>query len=453
MKKNNDRILIEGACIVSMDADVGDFSCGDILVEGSKIISVRPKIYVGDDVRRLDGSDFIVLPGLVDTHRHTWQSCLRHQHGDNGFWTYCLDMLGEQGSKYEAEDVYIGTLLGAISALEAGTTTLVDWSHIQNSPAHSDAAISALKDAGIRSVFAHGWPITGGPEWTVESQLPHPADIRRIRERVLYSDDALVTLAMAARGPEMTTMDITKKDLQLARELGIRTTMHVGIKDLGPRFRAIEKMNEEGLLGPDITFVHVCASSDAELKMLADNGVSVSVGPQVEMTMPELGVMPIGHLLSAGIKPSLSGDTETCGSGDIFTQMRFALGGERLLSNNQLIEGHDSSSIKVRDVLEFATIVGAEACGLEKRTGSISPGKDADMIFIRRSDLNLSPVSDAVGAIVLGVHPGNVDTVMVAGRIVKKGGKMIGYDLNVLRERAAKSRDALFERVNKVVYP
>ena len=161
--------------------------------------------------------------------------------------------------------------------------------------------------------------------------------------------------------------------------------------------------------------------------------------------------MPIGRLLGAGIRPSLSGDTEAAGSGDLFTQMRLALAGERQLSNNRLA-GH-SSQLRVRDVLEFATIEGAKACGLERRTGSLTPGKDADLICIRRSDLNLVPVSDAVGAVVLAAHPGNVDTVMVAGRMVKQGGRMVGYDIGAIRAKATASRDRLLQRAGKSISP
>lgn len=444
-------ILLKGGCILSMDAKVGDLRAGDILVEDGKIAAIAPRLDA-KDAQRIDCADFIVLPGFVDTHRHTWQSALRHRMGDKGFWTYCAEMLRDLGSHYRPEDVHAGNLLGAVSALEAGTTTLLDWSQIQNTPEHSDAAIAALRESGIRGIFAHGWPRGEGASWVVDSELTHPDDIRRIRGRLLSSDDALVTMAMAARGPEMTRMEVTRHDFALARELGLRTTMHVGIRDLAPKFRAIERMDEAGLLGPDLTLVHVCASSDAELAMLAANGVTVSIGPQAEMTMDELGVMAIGRLLAAGIRPALSGDTETAGSGDMFTQMRMALAGERQLSNNRLAAGH-ASRLGVRDVLGFATLEGARACGLERRVGSLAPGKAADLVCLRKSDLNLHPVSDAAGAVVLAAHPGNVDTVMVAGRVVKQGGRMLGYDLQRIRETATASRDRLLERARKTMLP
>lgn len=446
------RTLLKNGCILSMDGQVGDLGRGSVLVEDGRIAAVERDIEAIPETEVIDASDFLVLPGFVDTHRHTWQSALRHRMGDVDFWTYCADMLRDIGGLYRPEDVHIGTKLGAVAALEAGTTTLVDWSHIQNTPEHGDAAIDALRESGIRALFAHGWPRTDSAKWVRNSTTPHPTDIIRIRRDVLNDDDALVTLAMAARGPEMATMEVVRQDFRTARELGINTTMHAGIRDLGPRFRAIAAMNEAGLLGPDLTLIHVCDSSREEMQMMADHGVKASVGPQAEQTMDMLGVQAVGRLLAVGIRPSLSGDTEVCGAGDILTQMKFCLAGDRHIANNKLIV-EETPTVSVRDVLEFATIEGARACGLEARIGSLTPGKDADIICIRRSDLNLTPVSNAIGAIVLGAHPGNVDTVMVRGRIVKRAGRMVGYDTAALAAEAARSRDFLLGAAGKQVVP
>jgi 5-methylthioadenosine/S-adenosylhomocysteine deaminase len=271
--------------------------------------------------------------------------------------------------------------------------------------------------------------------------LPHPEDLTRVRRDVLASDDALVTHAMAGRGPEMTTMDIVRQDFSTARSLGIRVSMHVGVRQFA-QARAIEKMAAAGVLGADLTLIHVCASSASELKLMADHGVSASIGPQTEMMMDGVGVPAVGRLLAAGIRPSLSGDTEVCAAGDLLTQMRFALAAERLIAANGLLP--DSvPRLQVRDVLEFATIVGAAACGLDRRTGSLSIGKEADIVVVRGSDLNLTPVSDPVGAVVLAAHPGNVDTVLVRGEPKKLHGRMVDVDLDRLRQKARASRDRL----------
>lgn len=435
------RRIITGGHILSMDASVGDLPQGDILVEDGRIAAIAPRLAV-DDAERLDAGDCIVIPGLIDTHRHTWQSALRHRLGDETFAGYGCAMLRGLGPLYAPEDIYSGNLLGVVSALEAGTTTLLDWSHALNTPAHADAAVAALQESGIRAIFAQGCPRGDGRNWQMNSTLRHPEDIERVRRELLPSDDALVTHAMAGRGPEMTTDEIVVQDFALARSLGIRISMHAGVRDFGPRFRAIEKMAALGVLGPDLTLIHVCASSAVELRLMADHGVSASMGPQAEMMLDGCGVPALGRLLAAGIQPSLSGDTETCGTADLLTQMRFALAAERMLSANKLLPDA-TPPVGVRTLLECATIVGARACGLEHRTGSLTVGKDADIVLVRRSDLNLTPVTDPVGAIVLAAHPGNVDTVMVRGVLKKQAGRMVGMDLERIRRQATASRDRL----------
>jgi cytosine/adenosine deaminase-related metal-dependent hydrolase len=365
--------------------------------------------------------------------------------GDADFAGYGCAMLRGFGPLYTAEDVYIGNLLGALSALDAGTTTMLDWSHALNTPEHADAAIAALRTSGIRALFAQGWSRADGQNWTQNSTLRHNPDIIRVRREVLSDDSALVTHYMAGRGPEMTTTEVVKQDFALARELGIRISMHVGVRDFGPRFRAIEVMAEAGVLGPDLTLIHVCASSAHEMKLMADHGVSASIGPQAEMMTDGCGIPAVGRLLAAGIRPSLSGDTETMGTGDLFTQMRLAIAAERLLATNSLLPD-TVPPVKVRDMLDFATIVGAEACGLADRVGSLSPGKQADIAIVRATDLNLAPVSDPAGALVLAAHPGNVETVLVAGEVRKRDGKLVGIDLDAVRARALASRDGLLAR-------
>ncbi|WP_226797954.1 amidohydrolase family protein [Cupriavidus necator] len=440
------RLIFKGGHVLSMDPGIGEFEQGDVLVEGGRIAAVGPSIDALD-AEVIDVSDGIVLPGFVDAHRHTWQSALRHRLGEISFSGYGCVMLRGFAPHYSPDDVHIGTLLGCVSALEAGTTTLLDWSHALNTPEHADAAVDALRASGIRAVFAQGWPRGDGQNWTTASTLGHPSDIERVRRELLFSDDALVTHAMAARGPEMTTEVIVQHDFALARQLGLRISMHAGTGEFGPKYRAIEKMAKLGLLGPDLTLIHLCTSSEAELRMVADHGVHACIGPQAEMMLDGAGVMALGRLMALGIEPCLSGDTETCGSGDLLTQMRIALAAQRMLASNNL-EPIETPSLTPRQLLELATIAGARACGLSERTGSLTPGKDADLIVIRRSDLNLVPVSDPAGAIVLAAHPGNIDTVVVKGEFKKRYGELVGYDIPSIKRRAFNSRERLLALSN-----
>jgi cytosine/adenosine deaminase-related metal-dependent hydrolase len=204
-------------------------------------------------------------------------------------------------------------------------------------------------------------------------------------------------------------------------------------------------MARAGVLGEDLTLIHVCASSAHEFQLMARHGVSASIGPQAEMMIDGCGIPAVGRLMAVGIKPSLSGDTEVCGTGDLFTQMKLALAADRMLTANRLLPD-EVPVVKVRDALEFATIVGARACGLDRRIGSLSVGKDADIVTVRATDLNLNPVSDPVGAVVLAAHAGNVDTVLVRGDVRKRHGQLLGVDLDKIRAAAAASRDRLLQQ-------
>jgi 5-methylthioadenosine/S-adenosylhomocysteine deaminase len=392
----------------------------------------------------VDASHRIVIPGLIDTHRHTWQSALRHRCADMDIDTYFGEMFAVRGPRYRPEDVRIGTLIGALTALDSGTTTILDWSHIINTPEHADAAIDALQVSGIRGVFAHGWPMADIPTWIANSDRLHSDDIRRIRATVLSDDDSLVTLAMAERGPELATLDSTKNALNLARELGLRSTIHMGAGKRAQDARAIEAMNRQALLGPDLTFVHCSTTSAEEMSMMAHNGVSASIGAQHEQCMGAIGDCAIDRLRGNGILTGLSGDTETAGAGDMFTQMRHALGAFR----SQVNGGHSSAPadtpyLTVRDVLKMATIDGAGVNGLDHRVGTITPGKAADLVFLDRDAINLFPVSDPVGSIVSSAHSGNVDAVMVAGKFRKRDGKLVGVNLPKLIEQASASQEFL----------
>lgn len=450
--RGNGRMLaIRAGWVLSMDPAIGDQRDGVVLVEGDALRAIGPAKALQSypaDTEILDAPDMIVLPGFVDSHRHTWQSCIRHGCCDMASSAqYFREILGGIGGRYRPEDVRIGTWLGAASALEMGTTTLLDWAHVMNTPDHADAAIEGLRAAGIRAVFGHGWPLTEPVSWMDASDRPHPADIARLRRDVLPQDDGLITLAMAARGPEMAAEGVWQRDLRLARDLGLRSSIHMGAAGRGPRFAAIRQMQAAGMLGPDLTFVHCNTSSDSELQMMADHGVTASLGVQVETVTLAYGDVPIDRLLEVGIRPSLSSDTETKGAGDMFTQMRLALS----LYRAQKTNGHSRTRrtpemLTTRDVLEMATIIGAEANGLGHRVGSLTPGKQADLILVRASDLNLTPVTDPVAAIVVAAHPGNVDSVMVAGRWVKRNGQMLDPALATLRVAAAQSQAYLYGR-------
>jgi cytosine/adenosine deaminase-related metal-dependent hydrolase len=320
---------------------------------------------------------------------------------------------------------------------------MLDWSHISNTPDHADEAIRGLRDAGIRAVYAHGVP--AGVEWGGQSVLPHPEDVRRIRSRYFSSDDQLLTFAMALRVPGIATREVIAGDWALARELAARITAHVGMRMSGPRQRHVTDLADLGLLGPDVTYVHCNDSTDQELDLIAASGGTISIAPFIEMAMGH-GYPPTGRLLERGVRPSLSVDVTTSGPGDMFTQMRTALAAERIRAFPDDEGEVFAPTLTARDVLEFATIEGARACGLEAKIGSISPGKDADIVLLRTDMLNVAPVNDPVAAVVLHADTSNVDSVLVRGRFVKREGRMLYDDVHSLLDRAGASRDRLLAR-------
>jgi hypothetical protein len=192
--------LIKGGYVLSLDPDLGDMASTDVLIDGDKIAAVGQNLEVSPRANVIDARHHIVMPGFVDTHRHTWQTPVRGVLPSCTLDQYFAGMLDNIGVQYRAEDVYIANLMGALEAINAGITTLLDWSHVNNTPEHADAAVHGLAEAGIRAVYAHGVPV--GADWWAYSSKDHPEDIRRIRKEYFSSDDQLLTLALAARAPD-----------------------------------------------------------------------------------------------------------------------------------------------------------------------------------------------------------------------------------------------------------
>src|SRR5919205_2557341 len=404
---SSQRLLIRNGHVVSMDPDVGDVPYGDVLVDDGVIADIGPGL-TASEAEEIDATGMIVMPGFVDTHRHTWQTPVRGVLPCCTLDHYFAVMLGSVGGHYRPEDVHIGNYAGALEALNGGVTTLLDWSHINNTPDHSDAAIQGLKDAGIRAIYAHGVP-TGG-EWWAFSELEHPEDIRPIRETYFSSDDGLITLALAARAPGNSNFEVAKHDWELARDLGIRISVHVGMRLTSVHVNHVKNLEELGLLGSDTTYIHCTDSTDEELDLIKESGGTASVAPYVEMLMGH-GRPPTGRLLSRGVPVSLSVDVVSSVPGEMFTQMRTALVYERIGAFTETPDKAFAPTLSHREVLEFATIGGAKAIALEDRVGSITPGKEADLVLIRADAINVVPMLDPVATVVTFADTSNVDSV------------------------------------------
>ncbi|MFC7501252.1 amidohydrolase family protein [Nocardioides sp. GCM10030258] len=418
------RLLLRGGHVVSQDPSIGDVPNGDVLIEGQTIVAVGNDLDA-TDAEVVDASRYAVLPGLVDTHRHTWQTAMR---GAVEPGNYFATVLVKLGPLYRPEDVYIGNLLGAVSALESGITTMLDWSHIMNSPAHADAAVQGLANAGIRGIFAHGVGQNGASAGVSGSNSQqHSDDIRRVQKDFFSTDNQLLTLALAFGGPEFSSIEDTKVDVELARDMGIRLTTHVGVL---PGKAAVTQMRDAGLLGDDITYIHTALCSDDEIKMIGDSGGSVSSSPLNE------NLLGLTRWVRNGVRPSISLDTETIAPTDLFTQMRALLWNEWVAQRGV----EDKEPFAVRDMLEFATIEGAKATGLDHKIGTLTPGKRADIIMVNLEDISTMPrAEDPVNTVLMQAGPHNVAWVIVDGEVRKRDGKLVGIDKDRILELATSS--------------
>jgi 5-methylthioadenosine/S-adenosylhomocysteine deaminase len=435
------RTLLRGGTIITSAIPGQSLEGTDLLIDDGKVAAIGIDLAVAD-AEIVDVTGRIVLPGFVDTHRHTWQSVVRNVASDWSLTEYLAGLHTGLSKYFRPEDTYAGNYLGALEALDSGITTLVDWSHNLATPAHADAAVQALKDTGMRAVFAHGG---GNKQWGAPLPSPnnHPAeDARRVRDTYFSDNTGLVTMALALRGPQFTTPEVNAHDFRLADDLDLRVTVHVGDGYWG-KSGPIRKMHADGQLSDRVTYVHCCTLGDDELQMIADSGGTASVAPDVEMQMGH-GFPATGRLLKHGIRPTFSIDVCSSNGGHMFGTMRTAIGMQRALDNapgvetGEVIERIDLSCA---DVIQFATIDGARAAGLDAVTGSIEIGKAADLVILDDSPLGMIPMNNPFGAVVYNAHPGMVRDVFVAGNRVKKDGKLVGVDMPKLRAMAQASRD------------
>ena len=438
------RYVIRGGHVMSMDPSVGDFAEADVLVEGSKIAAVRPNLRApGADV--IDARGRIVMPGFVDTHHHQFETALRSFLADgllfndgkpHGAINYFEFILGKFAPVYRPRDVYINELFGSLSQIDAGVTTVHDISQIHHSPEHSDAAIEGIAASGRRAVF--GYFESAGNVAGNE----YPLDARRIKRQYFSSDDQLMTMIM---GGEIY-LPGHETAWRIGRALGIPIAAHiVGSFGMGPTF---DLLAEAGQFGPDNLFVHMTGMSDMGWQKVKEAGAGVSLAVPIEMVMRH-GLPPILKALSLGIQPSLSVDVECTLTADMFTQMRTAMALQRGLVNEMALETGNPPDLPelltTRDVLRFATVEGAKDLKLDHKIGTLTPGKEADIILLNAEAINVAPLNVVPGAVVSLMERSNVETVIVAGKVLKWQGQLVDVDLRRLRRLLENSRDYLFE--------
>ena len=421
------RTLISGATVITMDEKLGDLAGADLLVEDDRIAAIEPHGRLArQDVEVVDAKNCIIIPGLVNTHMHTWQTALR---GIASNWTlleYFKKMHAGLATVFQPEDMYIANLVGSLNQLNGGTTTLVDWCHGNRTAAHNDGAIDALLESGIRAFFFHGTPKPDPkPGEKGFWEIPHPrAELERLAKHRIKG---LVSLGAAILGPHYSTLDVSMHDFNMAEDFGIIASMHQGGGP--PRSPdGWQKLEQAGLLGRDVNIVHGQGLSDEQLSRFVSFGVSFSVTPESEMIQGH-GYPITGRLRKLGYRPSLGIDLESAISGDMLTAARVALNLQRSMDNAEYRQEKgtipDTSTITTREALSWITIDGARMLCMDDQIGSLKPGKQADLVVISTIGINMQPVNDPVSAVIMQANLSNIDSVMVAGQWKKRSGKLL----------------------------
>jgi cytosine/adenosine deaminase-related metal-dependent hydrolase len=424
---SNGRILLKGGMVLTLDRNLGDFENADVLVEGKKIVAVQPHLKA--EAQIIDASSTIVMPGFVNTHQHQYQTILRSILADGllrGPKSYFSEIQDILTPVFRPEDAGISEFVASLNQINAGVTTGVDVSQVCHTPEHTDACIDGLRKSGRRTVYGYWNGVGPG--------VQYPQDIRRLRKQYFSSDDQMLTLGMGALTDESVW--------NVAREVGAPIISHVGGGS-----EVMEKLGKAGLMREDNEYIHCVGFNETVWKLIADTGGKVSIAPAIEMEMGH-GMPPIQKALDHGIRPSLSVDVETDMTADMFTVMRTAFTLQRAFINERRIAGEKNVPrlLASRDVLEMATIEGARVSHLDHKIGTITPGKEADIILLRTDTINVAPLNNAPGAVVTLMDTSNVDTVLIAGKVLKRNGRLVGVDMNKIRRDVETSRDGLLAR-------
>ena len=426
--------LIKDAFILSMDPQIGDLDYGDILIDGDRIAAIDRNISA-PNAEVVDGSGRIAMPGLVNAHIHTWEYQLR---GIGSDWVGIRDYHGNMhknlATRYQARDVYLGNLLGALNQIRNGTTTIMDWCHILRDADMTDAAIDALEESGIRAVFARGTvkpPEKAGEVPYYKKPFPRE-EIHRLRTGRLASDDRLVTLAMAILGPDWGEYEVAAHDIRLAREYGLINSAHTyGRKGKRVVEDGMPRLAKEGLLGPDHNIAHGNCFSEDELKIVLDAGCTITATCLTEALNYEQPAM-LGRMVKFGAMPSLGTDCDPYFNSSMLWVTRHAFQEQRAMDNRSLREAGQwpaatQHATRTRDALAWATIGGAKAMRLDHKIGSLTPGKQADVIMIDTRGMNIFPAlpgGDPAHAVVMYAETADIENVMIAGTFAKRGGKL-----------------------------
>jgi 5-methylthioadenosine/S-adenosylhomocysteine deaminase len=422
------RIVLKGGIVLTLDRGVGDFAQADVLIEDGRIREVRPGIAAADAVV-VDAAERILIPGFVDTHSHSYQGLLRSSL-PTGLVDpdYNRDIQNLLTPAFEPADVFAGVLITALGMIDMGTTAMVDISQSNHTPEHTDALIAALKEAGIRTVCAYSRG--AGP------RSQYPQDTERLRRTYFNTDDQLLTLALA------TSIDPTT--FEYARKAGLQSVLHIRINS-----DALIALGRAGLMRPGDEYIHCTHLNDEAWRLIKDTGGRTSHSPPLEMAMAH-GMPAIQDALDHGLKPSLSSDHTATVAQDMFGIMRTVFDLQRLFVLQRARRGEQNLPplLTPREVLEFATIEGARCGQIDRKVGTLTPGKEADITVLRADTLDVWPHNNAYGTVANLMNPSHVESVFVAGKVRKWRGSLVGVDPARVRRLVSEARDGVFRRAN-----
>jgi 5-methylthioadenosine/S-adenosylhomocysteine deaminase len=425
--------IIRGGRVLTLDPQMGELPRGDVLIHGDRIVEVAPHIDLPGPGITIEAERMLVAPGLVDNHRHLWVTLLRGFSVNHTFNDYFGQVLLTVSPRLTTDDVYLGCLLGAYEALYTGVTTVLDWNHGTNTRDHALSAVAALRDSGIRAVFGYSSPAADSVR---PDAPPTVADLDAVQ--TVVQSDPLVGLAIATRNPESANdagLQRIAADIAQARQRGVPVTLHTGF---GTGRSAPQWLASQGLLGPDITLVHGNAFTPAEMAVVAGAGAWISTSPETELQMG-LGAPPLRRMLDAGVRPTVSADVVAAASGDLRVQLRLLLQNQRLLDH---LAGRTPPIMPWDTLMPFVTANAAGSLGLGDQIGRLAPGRQADVVLINLADPSMAPVSSA-GMALRTAPTSAVDTVLVAGRVVKRDGQLAVGDLGWLRTTVEQARNRL----------
>lgn len=442
------KTLITNAFVITMDADRRLLSKGQVLIEDDVILAVGHDL-PSDDCEILDARGGVVMPGLVDNHRHMWQTNLRAMLADWSLHEYMRGIRFSISPVLTAQDIGDANYIGALDALNAGVTTVFDYSHSVNSPDHATAGAEGLIESGIRAVYGYG---------LVQAPVEHPAftsvedrikDAHRLHSELLPSASSLVTMGMALTEVGLIPWTDSVKELKASAEMNVPVSIHNNIFFGSTVSQGVRAMHEAGLLNERQTHVHCTTCTAEEFTMLADSGCSVVSTPDTELGMG-MGHPLFAEAKAAGVRSVVGCDIITQTGGDLMGQLRVGMQDARVRINdtynaqNAMPQTLEPKSL---EALSWGTINGAEALGMGSRVGSLEPGKQADILVISADAPNMWPLMEEPGAVIFHSHPSDIETVFIAGKKVKENGRLVGVDYAAARRRAEESRDRILAAV------